>query len=199
MLVELWNWDIHILDIQKSKHSYEEIYLKLEKESKYALNELNRLNEFLPQIKPILPYFYDYIFSLNYFERDKNFIKNLLLFPSSYEAEQILFSIVDITGWLWLPSILEKSPWKIWWIINKICVLIWEINEHGCWYYLWGILTRKQIRIVLEECAVSENPLETWVNRITEVEYSRDYMSKLWDENPWIWKKILYCIDLPFI
>lgn len=199
MLITLETWDIYDVDLPQIDHTFEEVLNELKDKYK-DFSYIEKLITRLPQLKIILPYFYDYIFATNYKDAEKWFIKGLLYFPSSYEAEKVLFSLFDISWWFWIPSLIPKYySWKF--IMSNVWDLIWNIIESGGWFFsnLGWIISRKQIRLVLEECILSENISEIWKNRIKQVQYGWIDIDKMYLDNPWLWDKIIYCTDLPFV
>lgn len=190
MLFTLENWKSYEVDMPETSHTYEEILSELKEKNIHEFNHLIRLVKEWPQTKQVVPYFYDHIFSTNYKDAETNFIKWLLKFSDTFEAQEILFSLIDITWWLWLPRLIWKEYNQ--WLIEAICEMVWNINEFWSWYNNCWLMSWKQIRDVLLDCQKSENPLETWKKRIPEVEYFSDKVSKLYEKYPELWDRVLY-------
>lgn len=165
MLITIETWDIYDVDLPQIEHTFEEVLNEL-KEKYKDFSYIEKLITRLPQLKIILPYFYDYIFATNYKDAEKWFIKGLLYFPSSYEAEKVIFSLVDESGDLWIPCLLWKEEFYEWkWIIEYVCELISRI-------IIFLIRAeRLEIRKVLEECYNESNTLEIWKKHFNFMSY----------------------------
>lgn len=192
MKITLHTWETYEVELPETSHTYEEILSELEKKSEDAHKYLLRLVKEWPQTKQVVQYFYEYIFATNYKDAEKWFIKSLLNFPSTYEAEQVIFSLFDVTGSLWIPALIWKEYLELKWIIEPVCTLIWDIKEFGNWYNNIWLISWKQIRIVLEDCQKSFNTLVTWEKKIHEVEYFSNKVSKLYEKYPELWDRVLY-------
>ena len=191
MKITLHTWDSYEVDLPETSHTYEEILSELKKKSDDAYMYLLRLVKEWPQTKQVVPFFYDYIFATNYKDAEKWFIKSLLNFPSTYEAEQVLFSLFDVTWSFWIPVLIWKEYLEWNWIIEPVCTLIWDIIEFGTWYNNIWLMSWKQIRVILLDCEKSI-PIETWQKKIPEVEYFSNKISKLYEKYPELWDRVLY-------
>ncbi len=198
MEIKLHTWENFDLNLPKTNHTYDEILTELRKKDNDSAEYLTYSVKNWPQTKEVVPYFYDFIFATNYKDTEKWFIKSLLKFDSSYESEMLLFSLVDVTGSLWIPCLIWWEYYFREWVIYCVCKLFSEINEFSTWFSLDGIATRKQIRIVLKDCLDSDNPLKTWKKRIQEVQYNVYDIRQEWKKDEKILNKALYLVNLPY-
>jgi len=199
MKIKLHTWEVFDVDLPKTDHTYDEILSDLTDKDKDSANYLIDLVMELPQLKQIVPYFYDFIFATNYNDAEIWFVKGLLFFPPTYDVEVILFELWDITWWFWIPKLIWIEYFNSKWVIYHVCKIIWEINEFGFWYDLRWIMSWKQIRVVLEKCVKSDNYLDTWNNTIIDVEYDIDDVIKLENKYPNLWDRVIYNYDIPYI